>query len=205
MKIYLIRHSESVDDILNCYGGVADFELTEDGKNKVKEYSKKFKNYRVEKIYTSPYKRALNSAKILNESINVELEVVDGIREFNQYGVMSGVNKDLAKDIFSYLLNMEEYKDFGYYNKKTFYGGEEIIDFDTRVKDAINEIINNSKEYNTVAIITHGGVYRSIFKNILNIDKKIVGIEDLATTTINYIDGKFIIENVDGVVYGEKI
>lgn len=205
MKIYLIRHSESVDDILNCYGGVADFELTEDGKNKVKEYSKKFKNYGVEKIYTSPYKRALNSAKILNESINVELEVVDGIREFNQYGVMSGVNKDLAKDIFSHLLNMEQYKDFGYYNKKTFYGGEKIIDFDTRVKDAINEIINNSKEYNTVAIITHGGVYRSIFKNILNIDKKIVGIEDLATTTINYIDGKFIIENVDGVVYGEKI
>lgn len=205
MKIYLIRHSESVDDILNCYGGIADFELTEDGKNKVKEYSKKFKNYRVEKIYTSPYKRALNSAKILNESINVELEVVDGIREFNQYGVMSGVNKDLAKDIFSHLLNMEQYKDFGYYNKKTFYGGEEIIDFDTRVKDAINEIINNSKEYNTIAIITHGGVYRSIFKNILNIDKKIVGIEDLATTTINYIDGKFIIENVDGVVYGEKI
>ncbi len=205
MKIYLIRHSESVDDILNCYGGVADFELTEDGKNKVKEYSKKFKNYGVEKIYTSPYKRALNSAKILNTDINVELEIVDGIREFNQYGVMSGVNKDLAKDIFSNLLNMEEYKDFGYYNKKTFYGGEEIIDFDTRVKDAINEIINNSKEYNTIAIITHGGVYRSIFKNILNINKKIVGIEDLATTTINYIDGKFIIENVDGVVYGEKI
>lgn len=201
MKIYLIRHSESVDDILNCYGGVADFELTEDGKNKVKEYSKKFKNYGVEKIYTSPYKRALNSAKILNTDINVELEIVDGIREFNQYGVMSGVNKDLAKDIFSNLLNMEEYKDFGYYNKKTFYGGEEIIDFDTRVKDAINEIINNSKEYNTVAIITHGGVYRSIFKNILNINKKIVGIEDLATTTISYIDGKFIIENVDGVVY----
>ncbi len=205
MKIYLIRHSESVDDILNCYGGVADFELTEDGKNKVKEYSKKFKNYGVEKIYTSPYKRALNSAKILNTDINVELEIVDGIREFNQYGVMSGVNKDLAKDIFSNLLNMEEYKDFGYYNKKTFYGGEEIIDFDTRVKDAINEIINNSKEYNTIAIITHGGVYRSIFKNILNINKKIVGIEDLATTTINYIDGKFIIENVDGVVYGENI
>lgn len=205
MKIYLIRHSESVDDILNCYGGVADFELTEDGKNKVKEYSKKFKNYGVEKIYTSPYKRALNSAKILNTDINVELEIVDGIREFNQYGVMSGVNKDLAKDIFSNLLNMEEYKDFGYYNKKTFYGGEEIIDFDTRVKDAINEIINNSKEYNTVAIITHGGVYRSIFKNILNINKKIVGIEDLATTTISYIDGKFIIENVDGVVYGENI
>lgn len=34
MKIYLIRHSESIDDIENCYGGIADFELTENGKTK---------------------------------------------------------------------------------------------------------------------------------------------------------------------------
>lgn len=205
MKIYLIRHSESVDDILNCYGGVADFELTEDGKNKVKNYSKKFEKYGVEKIYTSPYKRALNSARILNENIKVDVEIVDGIREFNQYGVMSGVNKDLANDIFSHLLDMEEYKDFGYYNKKTFYGGERVCEFDARVTTAINEIIEKSKEYETIAIITHGGVYRSIFKNVLNVDKKIIGIEDLATTTINYIDGKFTIENTDGITYGEKI
>ena len=26
MKIYLIRHSESIDDIENCYGGIADFD-----------------------------------------------------------------------------------------------------------------------------------------------------------------------------------
>lgn len=205
MKIYLIRHSESVDDILNCYGGVADFELTEEGKNKVKNYSKKFEKYGVEKIYTSPYKRALNSAKILNENIKVDIEIVEDIREFNQYGVMSGVNKDLAKDIFSHLLNMEEYKDFGYYNKKTFYGGERVCEFDSRVTTAINEIIEKSKEYENIAIITHGGVYRSIFKNILDVDRKIIGIEDLATTTICYIDGKFTIENTDGITYGEKI
>lgn len=38
MKIYLIRHSESIDDIENCYGGIADFDLTENGKTKVKEW-----------------------------------------------------------------------------------------------------------------------------------------------------------------------
>ena len=32
MKIYLIRHSESIDDIENCYGGIADFDLRENGK-----------------------------------------------------------------------------------------------------------------------------------------------------------------------------
>lgn len=58
MKIYLIRHSESIDDIENCYGGIADFDLTEDGKNKVKEKRKQIEKSGIEKIYTSPYKRA---------------------------------------------------------------------------------------------------------------------------------------------------
>lgn len=31
MKIYLIRHIESIDDIENCYGGIADFDLSENG------------------------------------------------------------------------------------------------------------------------------------------------------------------------------
>lgn len=62
MKIYLIRHSESIDDIEDCYGGIADFDLTENGKNKVVEYSKGLEKYGIEKIYTSPYKRAYQTA-----------------------------------------------------------------------------------------------------------------------------------------------
>lgn len=37
MKIYLIRHSESIDDIENCYGGIADFDLRENGIKKVEQ------------------------------------------------------------------------------------------------------------------------------------------------------------------------
>lgn len=205
MNIYIIRHSESVDDILNCYGGVADFELTEGGKNKVKNYKKDFEKFGIEKIYTSPYKRALSTSKILNEKISVELEVVDNIREFNQYGVMSGINRDLAKEIFSYYLNMEEYKNFGYYNGKSFYGGESVQNFDKRVKNALNEIVAKSKDYSSIAIVTHGGVYRSIFKNILNFDKKLIQIDDLATTIVSYEDDKYTLKSTKGVTFGDKI
>lgn len=72
MKIYLIRHSEPIDDIENCYGGIADFDLTENGKSKVKECSKQIDSYGIEKIYSSPYKRAYQTAQILNQNINVE-------------------------------------------------------------------------------------------------------------------------------------
>ncbi len=205
MKIYLIRHSESIDDIENCYGGIADFDLTENGKNKVKESRKEISNYGIEKIYTSPYKRAYQTAQILNENINVELKIVDDIRELNSHGIRSGVNKELAKNIFSYVFQKEEYKNTGYYLGKTFLGGEDIEEFDKRIKEGINFIIRDSEGLESIAIVTHGGVHRSIFKNILNINKKIDEIDDVAITILEYNNGKFEIIKTKGIKFGENI
>ena len=205
MKIYLIRHSESIDDIENCYGGIADFELTENGKNKVKERRKEIDNYGIEKIYTSPYKRAYQTAKILNENIKTELKVIEDIRELNSHGVLSGVNKELAKDIFSYVFKKEEYKNTGYYFGKTFLGGEDIKEFDNRVEKAINSIIKDSEGLSAIAIVTHGGVHRSIFKNILNVNKKIEGIDDVAITVLDYHNGEINIIETKGIKLGEDI
>lgn len=205
MKIYLIRHSESIDDIENCYGGIADFDLTENGKDKVKESRKEIDNYRIEKIYTSPYKRAYQTAQILNENIKVEIKVIDDIRELNSHGIRSGVNKELAKNIFSYVFQKEEYKNTGYYLGKTFLGGEDIEEFDKRVKEAIDFIIIDSQGLDSIAIVTHGGVHRSIFKNILKINKKIEEIDDVATTILEYNNGKFGIIETKGIKFGEDI
>ena len=203
MKIYLIRHSESIDDIEDCYGGIADFDLSENGIKKVEKYE--IENLGIEKIYTSPYKRAYQTAKILNKRLKVDLEIIDNIRECNSYGILSGVNKEKAKNIFSYVFNMEEYKNTGYYLGTSFLGGEDINEFDKRVEEGIREIISKSKELNTIAIVTHGGVYRSIYKNILKVNKKIEEMEDLATTELTYDDGKFKLTNKKGILFGEKI
>lgn len=203
MKIYLIRHSESIDDIEDCYGGIADFDLSENGIKKVEQY--KIENLEIEKIYTSPYKRAYQTAKILNRKLNVDVEVIDNIRECNSYGILSGVNKEKAKKIFSYVFDMPKYKNTGYYLGTSFLGGEDINEFDKRVKEGITEIISKSKELNTITIVTHGGVYRSIYKNILKVDKKLDQMDDLVTTELKYNDGKFEIINKKGILFGETI
>lgn len=203
MKIYLIRHSESIDDIEDCYGGIADFDLSENGIKKVEQYE--IENLGIEKIYTSPYKRAYQTANILNRKLNVDVEVIDNIRECNSYGILSGVNKEKAKTIFSYVFDMPKYKNTGYYLGTSFLGGEDINKFDKRVEEGMREIISKSKELNTIAIVTHGGVYRSIYKNILKVNKRIEKMEDLATTELAYDDGKFEIINKKGILFGEKI
>ncbi len=205
MRVYLIRHSESIDDIENCYGGIADFDLTENGKNKVKAKKGEIKDCGIERIYTSPYKRAYQTAQILNEGINVELKIIEDLRELNSYGILSGVNKELAKEIFSYVFQKEEYKNTGYYFNKTFLGGENIEEFDNRVKRAINSIVEESKGLNTIAIVTHGNVHKSIFKNILNVNRKIEKIEDVAITILNYENEKFTIIDTIGIELGDNI
>jgi len=83
--------------------------------------------------------------------------------------------------------------------------GEDIEEFDKRVKEAIDFIIKDSEGLNSIAIVTHGGVHRSIFKNILNINKKIEGIDDVATTILEYNKGKFKIIETRGIKFGENI
>ena len=184
MKIYLIRHCESEDDILDCYGGCADFDLTEKGIATAKAYAKELTNLKIEKIFTSPYKRAKNVANIFNDQLHCGVEIIDDLRE-------------LAKKIFSLLLNSEKYKKFGYYNGVPFEGGEEVNLFDQRIKAAFDNI--TSKNLNTVAIVTHGGVFRSVYKNILNKSEKLTEIDDVATIEIKYKDNNYSIISMKGI------
>lgn len=116
----------------------------------------------------------------------------------NTYGVMSGVNKDLANDIFSLLLNSPKYKKFGYYNGNSFEGGESVENFDKRIINALNIITSTS--LNNVAIVTHGGVFRSVYKNVLNKPNKILDIEDVATIEIEYKNNEYSIISMKGII-----
>lgn len=197
MKIYFIRHSESEDDLNNCYGGCADWKLTENGKRKVYDAKPFFEGKGIQKFYSSPYKRAYETALILANE-NVVVEKVFDLREINTYGVMSGVEKNLAKELFKTFLELDEYKKIGYYHGKSFYGGEPTREFDVRVQNAIEKIVSNSTE-NVIGVVTHGGVFRSIFKNILNVQGKILNIEDVAYAEVIYDDGKFELVSKNGI------
>ena len=142
MKIYLIRHSESQDDLINCYGGASDWDLTENGANKVKLFIPTFEKFDIQKIYTSPLKRAFKTAEILNKDNNIEIEKVFDLHETNHYGYLTGLEKTLAKELFSYLLEKPEYQNASYYNRKCMPGGESADNLDNRVESVFNKILN---------------------------------------------------------------
>lgn len=199
MKIYLIRHSESEDDLNDCYGGCADWKLTENGRVKVENFRGKFNTLNVQKIFSSPYQRAYETAVILNNDSKVEIEKAFDLREINTYGVMSGVNKTLAKELFAFYLSDLQFQNIGYYNGKSFYGGESVEEFDGRVKKSIDFIVGQGLE--SVAIVTHGGVFRSIFKNILHESRKIIAIEDVAMVEIDFDNFEYKVIGINGITF----
>ena len=201
MKIYLIRHSESQDDLINCYGGAADWDLTENGAKKVEKFRPTFEKFNVEKIYVSPLKRAYKTADILNKKTNVPVERVIDLHETNHYGYLTGLEKNLAKELFAYLLERPEYQNASYYKRKCMPGGESADELDKRSKNVVKQIIKESKGLNTIAIVTHGGVLRSIFQTVLKDKRKILDIKDVACAENEYSKGKFIINNTQGFMF----
>jgi broad specificity phosphatase PhoE len=197
-KIYLMRHGESVDDIEDCYGGIADFPLTEAGKQTAEALGQKLHTAGISILYSSPYRRALETAEVVAQIVKCEVKIIPELRERNSYGVISGVNKDTAKEIFAQILNGLEGKPGDYYAGERIPGDEAISEFDSRVQSAFRKIVEDARTRNTIGIITHGNVTRSIYKNILGVTGK-VDLDLLAITVIKHGDGKFLVEESEGV------
>lgn len=168
---------------------------------KVEKFRPKFEKLNVEKIFVSPLKRAYKTADILNKKTNVPVEKVFDLHETNHYGYLTGLEKNLAKELFAYLLEKPEYQNASYYNRKCMPGGETADELDKRAKNVMKFILKESKSLNNIAIITHGGVLRSIFQTVLKEKRKLLDIKDVACAELEYSKGKFIIKNTEGFVF----
>jgi len=198
MKIYLLRHGESVDDIEDCYGGIADFPLTEGGRETAQKLANTLADSGIQILYSSPYKRAYDTANVVAQTLGCEVKVIPNLRERNSYGVLSAVNKAKAKEIFAEVLSQLTSKPGDYYSDELVIGAEPKNDFDSRVKEAFAEVVGMASQYDVIGIVTHGNVTRSVYRNILGENGK-VDLELLAITIIDYQPATVVIEHKEGV------
>jgi broad specificity phosphatase PhoE len=185
MRLYLLRHGESVDDIEDCYGGIADFPLTDAGKEKAKTVAEQLQNANIEVIFSSPLARARETADIIAHvhGGTTVIEVED-LQERNSYGVLSGVNKDKAAQVFKRIFaNLKEKPG---YSNEYIPGAEDYSDFILRVSRAFDEVIEIALEkgYQSFAIVTHGKFTQTLFKHVLKINEGV----DLKLSAINTVE-----------------
>lgn len=193
-----MRHGESVDDIEDCYGGIADFSLTDAGQKTAEKLADKLADSEIQMLYSSPYKRAYETATIIDKTCGCGVKTIYDLRERNSYGVLSGVNKVKAKEIFAHIVDQLKHKPGDYYSDELIPGAEPRDEFDERVRSAFDEVVRDASGYDIIGIVTHGNVTRSIYRNILGVKGK-VGLDLLAVTIINYEPSVIEIEQKQGV------
>lgn len=95
MYIYFVRHGESEANLLHEFSNRGwQHGLTAKGVRQVHVLAKSLLGISFDKIYTSPLKRAVQTAVILAGEFNINYEITDALREFD-----TGMNEGLSDQI----------------------------------------------------------------------------------------------------------
>jgi len=148
MKIYLIRHGEVKPNLLKIYGN-KDEDLNSTGINQANELREKILNLDYDVIFSSPLKRAIHTANIINIK-NDEIIIDDRLKE-RDHGSLSG---KLLKDT-----NREEY--WNYYSAIQYGTSENMQTFFNRIDLFLNDL--KTKNYEKVLIVAHSGVSKAFY------------------------------------------
>ena len=114
MNIYVLRHGQTVLNVQGKFQGRIDTELTEVGINQVKKSEAELKKISFDKVFVSPLKRAIDTAKIVtNKELTIDnrliersfgaLEGNDGIPDYEDRIEEFGIEplEDIKKNLYS--------------------------------------------------------------------------------------------------------
>ena len=162
MKIIVIRHGESLADILNVHEGRADFSLTDKGKAQAQKMANYLKsNYSVNKIYSSTLKRPFETHSVLCQTVNILFITNPDLMEFNN-GKLAGLTHEVANILYP----MNENIPFD----QSIYEMESLKEFRQRSEKVLNEILSQTKDTDTIAIVSHGGMINRLYRSFLNME-----------------------------------
>ncbi|MFJ7972857.1 histidine phosphatase family protein [Psychrobacillus sp. NPDC096389] len=162
MEILVIRHGQSEADLLGVHEGRADFSLTVLGEQQAKKMAAYVaSHFPPDIIFTSPLKRARNTASMLQEVVGCDLQVENDLMEFNN-GVLAGLSRKEAA--IKYPLTSS-----GRPIHIPIENGESELEFRFRAENVFNKIVHDYQDYQRVALVSHGGLISRLLQTFLQL------------------------------------
>lgn len=169
MELYIFRHGRTVWNAAGKIQGSTDIELTEEGRQMAEETAKNIKNIHFDAIYSSPLKRAYETACILKGNRQMEVVKDDRLRELN-FGVLEGTS----------FMNIKEGGADGRYSvfftRPELYerpeGGESLEELCERGHSFLEMLYETYPEDARIMIVAHGAMNKALLKNIRGLEMK---------------------------------
>ena len=146
MKVYVIRHGESENNLNEKWTGWYDTPLTEKGKKDAEAAGEILRGVAFDKIYASDLSRAMNTARIAIP--NCEFEISALLREINVGSLENKPNNIISDEEISHVF-VHGYEKFGGESNEQFFG--RVVRFAKGLE---------SSGYENVAVFTHAGWLR---------------------------------------------
>jgi broad specificity phosphatase PhoE len=168
MKLYFVRHGESVANLtaeFSCRG--FKHPLTPKGLAQAHTLAQNLSARKISRIYSSPLQRAVQTAGILSETLQVEVEVTGALREWD-VGIYEGTT-----DPQGWQLHRQVQEDW-YFNHKLdskMPEGESFIEIRQRFVPFIEGLLQDGQNSDEeLVLVGHGGLFICmlpvIFQNI---------------------------------------
>lgn len=182
LRLILLRHGEPEAQVHGrCYGNL-DVGLSDNGRDAVRAKLSSLGGLRVSALYTSPLKRAVETAAIAEASLGMKAIAAPELREIN-FGAFEGLTYPEIEQRYpkEYRLWME------CPTEVTFPSGECFMDMKVRVLKFMESLFA-LHEQGTVTIVAHGGPNRVILADALGIPAAMVFRIDQSYAAVNVID-----------------
>lgn len=150
MKLYVVRHGETLENSNNCLCGRINSGLTEKGKLQALEVREYFKNKNIDLIVSSPLDRCKETSMILADN---KISIIYSDKLLGRdHGEFTGMHKSL--------IDFDEYWN---YNKNVQYKSAESV---RTLYDRVSSLVDYlKKEYSdkNIIIVTHSGILRVLY------------------------------------------
>jgi broad specificity phosphatase PhoE len=183
MRLHLIRHGETTSNAEGRVQGHLDVPLSDRGLRQAALLAERLAGLPIAALYGSTLQRALRTAQIVAERIEVDLQERDFLME-RDVGELSGLTGEEIGEKFPawrkhrYLTNAQDIV--------PGYEGDEA--FNKRVVPNMRALIEAHSDQE-IAVVTHGGVIGAFCRHVLGITKRrSANIDNASLATFNIRD-----------------
>lgn len=158
MRILLIRHGRQNSPLCNV-----DVPLSEAGRAQAALLGERLKHEGIDAVWSSGLCRAVETADRINEALKVKRVIREDLKEIS-FGDLEGLADPVIAERFGSFLSQRKKME----QDLPYPGGESAADVVKRVLPVMDEILASGDR--TVAVVTHGGVIRSMTAHYLGME-----------------------------------
>jgi len=188
-KLVLARHGETAWNVERIFRGRSEVELDDVGMRQAELLGEYLSNLKLDAIYSSPVRRALDTANIVARYQKIDVRVAQGLSDMH-FGEWQSLSEQEVRRRYPALL--DEWHSTP--ERIRMPGGESLEDVRNRSMQVVSGVV--SKYDGSVLLVSHRVVIKVLVCSLLGLDNSHfwnIGQDVGGVTIFSYVNGRFVL------------